>query len=216
MTGLDQQIPLIVHVLYALGTGGLENGLVNIINRTPPNRYRHALVCWTGAGAFASRIVREDVPIIALGCRPGHDFSLYARLWSTLRSLHPAIVHTRNLAALEAQIPALFLRDVGRVHGEHGRDIFDIDGSNRKYNALRRIIRPIVHRYIAVSQDLAGWLEGVVGVRPTRIAQIYNGSTTAFPLTSFFRARWRGSILLRFASYPSTRLLLVPLDAWPR
>jgi sugar transferase (PEP-CTERM/EpsH1 system associated) len=167
--------PLVAHVVHGFGTGGLENGLVNIINRAPAHRYRHAIVCLTHSEAFASRIARPDVRIISLRRRAGHDFALYARLWQALRSLRPAIVHTRNLAALEAQIPAFLLPGVRRVHGEHGRDVFDIDGTNRKYNALRRAIRPLVQRYIAVSRDLAGWLESQIGVPPARIRQIYNG-----------------------------------------
>jgi len=169
--------PRIVHVVYGFGTGGLENGLVNIINRTPLDRYRHAIVCLTDAGVFASRMV-HDVPIVALRCPAGHNFLVYFRLWSALRALRPAIVHTRNLATLEAQIPAFFLRGVKRVHGEHGRDVFDLEGKNRKYNVLRRVIRPLVQRYIAVSKDLADWLESRVRVPPVRIRQIYNGVDT--------------------------------------
>jgi sugar transferase (PEP-CTERM/EpsH1 system associated) len=167
--------PRIVHVVYGFGTGGLENGLVNMINRTPPDRYRHAIVCLTDAGLFASRVVRHDVPIVALRCPAGHSFSVYVRLWSALRALRPAIVHTRNLATLEAQIPAFFLPGVKRVHGEHGRDVFDLEGKNRKYNMLRRLIRPLVQRYIPVSKDLADWLESRIRVPPARIRQIYNG-----------------------------------------
>lgn len=28
-----EDVPLVVHVIHELGTGGLENGLINIINR---------------------------------------------------------------------------------------------------------------------------------------------------------------------------------------
>jgi sugar transferase (PEP-CTERM/EpsH1 system associated) len=172
------QAPLIAHVVHRFATGGMENGLVNIINRTPRERYRHALVCLTEAGPFAARIERPDLPILELKRRPGHDFALYGRLWSALRSLGPDLVHTRNLSALEGQIPAALLPGVRRVHGEHGRDVFDIAGTNRKYNLLRRGIRPLVHRYVAVSRDLEGWLESTVGVAPGRIRQIYNGVAT--------------------------------------
>ena len=51
-----QPLPLVVHIIYALGTGGLENGLVNVINRTPAQRYRHAIVCLTDSSEFAGRI----------------------------------------------------------------------------------------------------------------------------------------------------------------
>ncbi len=175
MTPGARPAPLIAHVIHRFGTGGMENGLVNIINRTPSDRYRHALVCLTDADPFLKRIERPGLLVVTLGRRPGHDFALYGRLWSVLRRLSPSIVHTRNLAALEGQIPAALLPGVRRVHGEHGRDVFDIAGTNRKYNLLRRAVRPLVHRYVAVSRDLAGWLETTVGVPPQRIRQIYNG-----------------------------------------
>ncbi|MCP4127581.1 MAG: glycosyltransferase, partial [Gammaproteobacteria bacterium] len=105
----------------------------------------------------------------------GHSFGLYARIWRALRALKPAIVHTRNLATLEAQLPSWFLPGVKTVHGEHGRDVFDLQGKNRKYNLLRRLIQPLVGSYIAVSRDLESWLDQTVGVGRGKIHQIYNG-----------------------------------------
>ena len=171
----SRELPLVAHVVHHFGTGGMENGLVHLINGTPPGRYRHALVCLTDAGPFVERIRVPDVTVIELNRRAGHDFRLYGRLWDALRRLSPVIVHTRNLATLEGQLPAALLRSARRVHGEHGRDVFDLQGTNRKYNLLRRGLRPLVHKYVAVSKDLAAWLETTVGVSPSRIQQIYNG-----------------------------------------
>ncbi|MFT7266027.1 MAG: sugar transferase (PEP-CTERM/EpsH1 system associated) [Halioglobus sp.] len=170
--------PLIAHIIYALGTGGLENGLVNIINRMPAHRYRHAIICLTDADDFASRITIQGVQVVQLHKKPGHDIRVYWCLWKTLRSLRPAIVHSRNLAALEMQAIAFFLPGVKCVHGEHGRDMHDLDGSNRKYNLLRKVLQPLIHRYIAVSKDLSCWLEAVVGIRSDKIQHIYNGVDT--------------------------------------
>ncbi len=89
--------------------------------------------------------------------------------------MNPAIVHTRNLSALEAQIPAFFQRGVKTVHGVHGRDVFDLEGKNRKYNLMRKMIRPLVGRYITVSQDLKQWLISAIGVQQAGVVQIYNG-----------------------------------------
>ncbi len=172
---VKQAPPLVAHVIYALGTGGLENGLVNIINRAAPERYRHVIICLTRAEGFENRITAANVDLISLHKRPGHDLAVYWRLWRTLLSLRPAIVHTRNLAALEMQVMAALIPGVKRVHGEHGRDIHDIDGSNKKYNVLRRALRFLVHRYIAVSQDLEQWLIEVVKVPAAKVRQIYNG-----------------------------------------
>lgn len=170
--------PLVAHVIFQLGTGGLENGLVNLINFMPEERYRHAIISLTDCTAFRERIERDDVKVFALHKRAGKDIAVYARLWRLLRQMRPDIVHTRNLAALVMQAPAALAGVPWRVHGEHGRDVFDLEGKNRKYNLLRWFIRPLVHRYIAVSRDLEHWLVDAVGVRRERLVQIYNGVDT--------------------------------------
>lgn len=167
--------PHVVHVIYELGTGGLENGLVNIINRM--SAYRHSIVCLTRSGVFADRIT-ADVDIYELNKKAGHDIGMFWRLWRLLCRLRPAIVHTRNLAALETQILGLLMPRVKRVHGEHGRDMDDLDGSNPRYRFLRRIMRPLVHRYITVSEDLASYLRSTIAVPEAKIRQIYNGVDT--------------------------------------
>ncbi len=91
-------------------------------------------------------------------------FVCYWRLRQLLLELSPDIIHSRNMAALEAQLCSLGLPDVKRVHGEHGREINDLDGSNWKYLIFRKCMRIFVHRYIAVSKDLENWLISKVGV----------------------------------------------------
>jgi len=167
--------PLIAHLVHHFDVGGLENGMVNLINRIPEDRYRHAVVCMQGYSDYSRRIRHPDVRFIALDKKPGKDFGVYRRLARALRELKPDIVHTRNLSALEGQFVAAWCGVPARVHGEHGRDVFDLHGRNRKYNLLRKLARPVVHRYIALSRDLQRWLIDTVGVAPERIAQIYNG-----------------------------------------
>ena len=169
-------LPLVAHVIHRLDVGGLENGLVNIINHMPAGHYRHVIICMTDYNpAFRARIRHSDVECYALYKRAGKDVSIYFRLWHLFRQLRPSIVHTRNLSALEAQLPAALAGVRCRVHGEHGRDIHDIDGRNRKYNLLRRMIRPLVSRYIPLSRDLEQWLRNQVGVADNKMVTICNG-----------------------------------------
>ncbi len=195
----EKQPPLVVHIIYALDTGGLENGLVNIINHASPERYRHSIICLTQASDFASRINVPGVEIYELHKKPGHDLKLYWRMWRLLRRLRPAIVHTRNLAALEMQLVARFVRGCKRIHGEHGRDIGDLDGTNQRNNFIRKRVKPFVHHYICVSKDLARWLVDTVGVEQSRISQIYNGvdfekfhskNKLSNPNSSYYREDW--------------------------
>ena len=172
--------PLVVHVVYRLAVGGLENGVVNLINRLPAQSWRHAVVSLTDIdAAFAARISRDNVRCIALNKAPGHAIRLYPGIIALLRELRPAIVHTRNLAALEAALPAWIAGVPARLHGEHGRDVGDLDGSNVRYQRVRRLFRPFVTRYIALSPDLEFYLRERVGVPASRIDQIYNGVDTS-------------------------------------
>lgn len=170
-----ENAPLVMHVIYRLAVGGLENGLVNLINHMPENRARHVIVCITDFTDFAQRIKRNDVDIIAMHKKPGKDPAFYWRMWRLFRKLKPDVVHTRNLGAIDIVLPAFFAGVRFRLQGEHGRDTSDIDGSNSKYLLLRRILNPLVSHYIALSQDLRWWLENVVGVASDKITQIYNG-----------------------------------------
>lgn len=170
--------PLVVHIIYRLSAGGLENGLVNLINRMPADRYRHAIVCLKDSTDFSRRIQRKDVEIIALHRREGQDWAMFARLYRILRKLRPDIAHTRNLATLECQLPAWVAGVRHRVHGEHGWDVHDPHGQVRKYQWLRRLFRPLVHRYIPLSSHLARYLVEKIRVPSRKIRQICNGVDT--------------------------------------
>ncbi|MFM9916844.1 MAG: TIGR03088 family PEP-CTERM/XrtA system glycosyltransferase [Rhizobacter sp.] len=167
--------PLVMHVVYRFDTGGLENGVVNLLNHMPAQAYRHAIVALTDVTDFRHRIVRKDVEFVSLHKKPGHGVKLYPLLYSLMRERRPSIVHTRNLAALECQVPATLAGVPVRIHGEHGRDVDDLAGTRIRYQWMRRAYRPFVHRYVALSRDLAGYLQTAVGVPRKRISQIYNG-----------------------------------------
>jgi len=171
--------PLVVHVVYRFDTGGLENGVVNLLNHMPAERYRHKVVALTEVSDFRLRIARTDVECIALRKPPGHGIWQFAKLYRLFRRLRPQIVHSRNLAALEAQLPAWAAGVPVRIHGEHGRDMGDLDGSNRSYQRVRRLYRPFVHHYLALSRDLASYLAHDVRVQADAITHACNGVDTA-------------------------------------
>jgi sugar transferase (PEP-CTERM/EpsH1 system associated) len=64
------------------------------------------------------------------------------------------------------------------VHSEHGLDQLELQGSNRKYNWLRRASRLLARHYVTVSQDLADWLHQRVGIPVRHISAIHNGVDT--------------------------------------
>jgi sugar transferase (PEP-CTERM/EpsH1 system associated) len=169
---------LVAHVVHRFDVGGLENGVVNLINGLPRARFRHAIVSLTEVTRFKERVERADVEFIALNKPPGQGFWQYPRLVRIFRRLRPDIVHTRNLAPLEASVPARLAGVPVRIHGEHGWDVGDLGGENRKHRWIRRAYRPFVTHYVALSRHQEGYLQHAVGVPAHRISQIYNGVDT--------------------------------------
>ena len=178
MKGGEDARHLVAHVMYRFDVGGLENGVVNLINHMPREAYRHVVISLTEITDFRKRIVHDDVEFVALLKPPGHAFWIYPQLFKLFRTLRPAIVHSRNLGALEVVAPAWAAGVPVRIHGEHGRDVGDLDGFSKKHQWMRRIYRPFVTYYIALSRDLEDYLTSRVGITQNKVLHIYNGVDT--------------------------------------
>ncbi len=165
----------IAHVIYRLGVGGLENGLVNLINHMPEDRYRHVIICLTDSTDFKQRLHRDNVCVVELHKKPGQDWGSFWRFYQVLKQHGVTLVHTRNLAALEYQIPAFLAGIKHRVHSEHGWDVFDPDGTNKKYQWLRRFLSPLVQVFIPLSKHLQDYLQYKVKIPSKKITRICNG-----------------------------------------
>jgi len=170
--------PLVVHINYRLSMGGLENGLVNLINTMPKDAYRHAIVCLKPGNDFTHRLP-ADVAVYCLDKQDGQDWPSFLRFYRLLKQLKPAIVHSRNLATIEYQLSAWAAGVKQRVHGEHGWDVYDPDGSNKKYQWLRRGLKLFVKRFIPLSKHLESYLLDKIHVPPAKITRIINGVDTA-------------------------------------
>lgn len=170
------QPPLIAHIVFRFDYGGLENGIVNLVNRMAPERYRHAIICLDGFGDdFRRRLTVPGIEVVSIDKKPGKDFPAYSRMWRLLRRLQPSITHTRNLGTIDMQWVAAAAGVPRRVHGEHGWSPTDPQGLDRRNLRIRRACRPVLHRYVAMSRDIAQWLARHVHVPPDAIRQIYNG-----------------------------------------
>ena len=89
--------PLVVHVVNSLAVGGLENGVVNLVNNAT-DRFRHVIVCMTSAGALRDA---ASSPRSRSSCWASGRARIPGRLrcgsCALLRRLRPAIVHSPEL-----------------------------------------------------------------------------------------------------------------------
>lgn len=170
--------PLIAHVICDLKVGGLENGVVNIVNGNA-HQFRHVIICLGDYSDFRQRITNPAVQVYALNKRPGKDLRVYAKLWRLLRSLRPDIVHSRNYGTLDVVWVAAAAGVRRRVHGEHGWDMDDLHGTRTKYRWYRRAAAPWVQCFVPMSEHIASWLRDELRIGTAKIHRIYNGVDTA-------------------------------------
>lgn len=172
--GAGERTRLVVHLVDALASADMENGLLNLIRHLPPDRYRHAIVCLRDQGDYEAGLREQGIAVVNLH---QHDASPlhYLRLYRVLRSMRPDLIHTRNRSGLPAQLVAALAGVRLRVHAEHGRDLTRPDRASLRGRLLRRLLRPLTDHYIAVSSELEQWLVEAIGAEPSRVSQIANG-----------------------------------------
>ena len=172
---MRKQPPLILHVIHHLVTGGMENGLVNLINNLSPDRYRHAIACVEDFSEFRERINRRDVEVFSLRRSQIGVWRMRKELYRLCKTMRPAIVHSRNQSGLDALLPARLAGVRICVQGEHGWDVGNLTGSHWRPRLVQQVHAPLVSRFIVVSKDIERHLINSVGIAPSRISQIYNG-----------------------------------------
>jgi sugar transferase (PEP-CTERM/EpsH1 system associated) len=174
----EERQRLVVHLVEGLDSPHMENGLLNLLRHLPGERYRHAIVCLRDQGDYEAGLRELGVEIFNLHRHnEGTVRSLlhYLRLYRVLRSLQPDLIHTRNGPGLPAQLVAALAGVRLRVHAEHARELAKAGRVGFRGKALRRLLRPLIDHFIAVSSDLEQWLIEAIGAAPNRVTQIANG-----------------------------------------
>jgi sugar transferase (PEP-CTERM/EpsH1 system associated) len=162
----------VCHVVLSLNPGGLENGVINVINGLPRDSFRSSVICLQEAGAFAQRIQVPGVQVTAMGLKPGNDPWMPLRVARRLRTLKPDIVHTRNIEAFfYGAVAAKLARVPHLVHSEHGRTFPETALRSR----LQRLLLKGTDYAFTVSRQLRSDMESHIGVRPGIFDVLYNG-----------------------------------------
>jgi sugar transferase (PEP-CTERM/EpsH1 system associated) len=162
----------VLHVLLSLEPGGLENGVVNVINRLDRTRFESSVCCLKRAGEFARRIDDPRVVIHEMDWRGGNDPRLALRLASLLRRTRPHIVHTRNAEPFFYGFAgAKLARTQALVHSEHGRKF---DDRPARF-AVQRWMSRHTDAIFAVSGQLKTDLVKHIGLPESDIEVLHNG-----------------------------------------
>ncbi len=167
----------ILHILHSLQIGGLENGVVNLINNLNDDRFEHVICCIDSTGPMAERL-NMPIEIATLQKGDRRDYLLPFKIAKIIKKTRPDIVHTRNWATIDGVIGARLAGVRLIIHGEHGRDATDPTGANNIRKRVRKVLNPWITRFITVSGELRNWLVSDIGINEQKVVQIINGVDT--------------------------------------
>jgi sugar transferase (PEP-CTERM/EpsH1 system associated) len=160
----------VLHLVNVLDVGGMEAGVVKLVNGSDSSRVQAGICSFSPAEAFKRRLV-AGVPLFEFARRNGNDPGLVLQLIRLFRRERPDIVHTHGWGTLcEGSIAARVARVAKVVHGEHGT----LETRFRNI-AVQRFVWRRVNRVLSVSERLAERMARVVNFPKERIQTIRNG-----------------------------------------
>lgn len=164
----------VMHLVFSLDTGGLENGVVNLCNRLDPSRFQPTICVFRGGGELESRVEVPRVGLLTVARWRNNDPTLPLRLAVHLRKRRIDLLHTHSWGTLvEGLVAARLARTPLIVHGEHG-----ILETKRHQLFIQRCLWRRTHQVTAVASPLADRMARSVGFPRNQIRSIPNGVDT--------------------------------------
>jgi len=180
----------ILHTVFSLEPGGLENGIVNVANALDPDRFEVSVCCLERRGLFADRL-RASVGVAVLEKRPGLSLATCTGLLREIRRRRPHLIHSHNLGPLIYSVVAtLGGMAVPILHGEHA----ELHGHELRpfYLRLRHGLYRFCRTVHSVGKGLDRQLAGL-NFAQGKLRVIVNGVDTArfVPVDAIERAAIR-------------------------
>ena len=166
----------ILHVVYSLDPGGMENGIVNITSALDPEQFHVDVCCLERRGAFADRLP-PTTGVSVIDRAPGFSWATGQALRRELLRLRPHLIHSHNLGPLiYSVIATLGGLSVPILQGEHA-ELTTEDLTFRRL-WLRRCLYRCCHSVHSVSHGLHDQLCRLRFPR-SKLRVIVNGVDTA-------------------------------------
>ncbi len=143
----------VVHLVTSFDTGGLQNGIVNLINNSDPNRVEHVVLSMWSETGLAERLNVGEVRSLGLG--RGRVPHAWRRVAEELKDLSPHVLHTRNWGTYPDGVRAARAAGVKAcVHGFHGRDVHNARGEILRRRVLGRLLAFRTSRIVTLTPTM--------------------------------------------------------------
>jgi sugar transferase (PEP-CTERM/EpsH1 system associated) len=176
--GIDTATVRIMHVVDSLGRGGLENGLVNLIARLDPRRFRHIVLALRRLGPAADLLPLDRAEVLCLNSEGINSRFQATTLVRAIRAIRPDIVHSRNWGGIEAVIAGRIAGACALVHSEHGLEAAASVKEPWRRIWYRRLAYEMADRVLSVSRQLRQFHCDRTGFPDHKFHVIHNGVDT--------------------------------------
>ncbi len=165
----------VLHVIDTLGLGGAERFLVNLVRHLDASKYRPIVAWLSEGGPFAEDLERAGIEVIGIRARGHRDARALSRLVRIMREKRVGIVNTHlfvdsfygRLAALVAGVPVRIVTQQNAYEDPRLRlPAWQIWAN--------RLLVPVTHHFVAVSQAARTYLQQVERVPASKISVIPN------------------------------------------
>lgn len=165
----------VLHVVLSMETGGLENGIVNLVNHSNQDKFIVDILCLRERGELADRITNPNSQVIFDDNRDHGLISAIKKIRNAIKTGGYDIIHTHGFTTMLAGYIAHKLSGKGKIiNGEHGTLYFD----SFKQRAMQKFLFSKMDLNLSVSKDLKNKIFDAFSVTKDNFLPIINGVDT--------------------------------------
>lgn len=165
----------VLHVVQSMETGGLENGIVNLVNHSNNDEFIVDILCLRARGELADRITNPNSQVFFDGNQDQSKLIAIKKVYRQCKLYPYDIVHSHGYATMLASyIGATIAGCPYIINGEHGT----LYHNSRKEILIQRFLFNRMKLNLSVSQVLTDTICQLFSVSQHKFQTIINGVDT--------------------------------------
>lgn len=168
----------LAQIVFDLNQGGLQNGVVNLVNSMDQTYFENIIICLSKSGVLRNRL-NPGIKVIEMNAEV-NDVMLPFRLLKLFKKERFDVVHARNWNTFfDSVVAARLARVKVVVHSYHG--LLPFDGFPLHRRLVVKLLSPFVNSIFTVVDDTSKSWAKLNWLSKAKVGVIYNGvDTNAF------------------------------------
>lgn len=170
---MDKKI-VIGHFLYSLGKGGMENGVVKLINFSSKEKYRHIIISLKENISLRERLEDTSVKIYVIEGKS--IIKRITQLYKIIRQEKINIMHARGWPTMfETVILKIICPGLTSIFAFHGRIHEELEGRKLKRYIAQIIFARFINQIVTLTESMQEELAEEFKISRKKIKVVHNG-----------------------------------------